>query len=129
MVVCWIWTLGLSMSFLSVLPAADEWPQFRGAGGAGLASGPSLPTEWSASKNVLWKATIPGYGWSCPILWGERVFVTTAVSEKQKKPGGGGGGGEPPPDAVFRWEVHCLDATTGKTLWQQVAAERKPTVG
>src|SRR5438309_1318878 len=75
------------------------------------------------------KATIPGYGWSCPIVWGDRVFVTTAVSDKQKKPGGGGGGGNPPPDAIFRWEVHCLDRATGKTLWQQVAAERKPTIG
>src|SRR5207245_9226982 len=53
----------------------------------------------------------------------------TAVSEKQKRPGGGGGGGEPPPDALFRWEVHCLDRATGKPIWHQVAAEHKPTTG
>jgi outer membrane protein assembly factor BamB len=110
------------------VPAGD-WPQFRGPGGSGLADEERLPTEWGPGKNIAWKVRIPGYGWSCPVVWGDRVFVTTAVSDKQRRPGGGGGGGEPPPDAVFRWEVHCLDRATGKTLWHQVAAERKPAVG
>ena len=52
-----------------------------------------LPAEWSTDKNVAWKAKLPGYGWSSPITWGDKVFVTTAVSSKQTKPGGFGGFG------------------------------------
>jgi outer membrane protein assembly factor BamB len=136
---------------------ADEWPQFRGPNAAGVSAESNLPTEWGADKHVGWKVKVPGYGWSSPIVWGDRLFVTTAVSDKQqapaagmggpfaKGPGGGfgkgafppkgfppkgmgrfGGFGGKPPDAVYRWEVHCLDTATGKTLWKRVAAEHKP---
>src|SRR5262249_9649817 len=84
-------------------------------------------------------ATLPGYGWSSPIVWGDKVFVTSAVADKQKKPsggfgGGGGGGGfgkggnARPPDTVYKWEVHCLNAADGQVLWKQTAAEQKPTI-
>jgi outer membrane protein assembly factor BamB len=125
----WAFALGLSILHLPAFARSDEWPQFRGPDSTGVVTGLQLPAEWSALKNVRWKVAVPGYGWSSPIVWGDRVFVTTAVSDQQKRPGGGGGGGEPPPDVVFRWEVHCLDRDTGKTLWRQIAAERKPTVG
>jgi outer membrane protein assembly factor BamB len=59
-------------------PAA--WPQFRGPGGAGVADESSLPERWSATDNVAWVAEIPGRGWSSPIVWRDRVFVTSAVS-------------------------------------------------
>jgi outer membrane protein assembly factor BamB len=106
-----------------------EWPQFRGPDGSGVSVETNLPATWGPNVNVAWKTRIPGYGWSCPVVWGNWVFLTTAVSDNQRRPGGGGGGGEPPPDVVFRWEVHCLDRATGKTLWHQVAVERKPTIG
>src|SRR5262249_47784533 len=82
--------------------------------------------------NVLWQAKLPGYGWSSPIVSGDKVFVTTAFSEKQTKPrafGGGGGFGRDvkPPDAVYRWEVYCLDRASGKVLLKKVAKEGKPT--
>src|SRR5262249_61418377 len=90
-----------------------------------------------------------GCGWSCPVVWGDKVFVTSAVSDKQTKPSGGfgpGGGGGPggfgppggrgpggfgggrPPDAVYRWEVYCLSAADGSVLWKQTAAERQPAI-
>lgn len=74
---------------------ANEWSQFRGPGGAGLPDSDALPAEWSAEKNVQWKVKIPGAAWSSPIVWGDKVFVTTAVTDKQTKPrpGGGFGGG------------------------------------
>ena len=101
------------------------------------------------------EAQLTGYGWSSPIVWGDKVFVTAAYSDKQRKPmgfgpGGGGGfgpggGGRPgggggpggggfgrgqqPPDTVYKWEVYCLNATDGKVLWKQIAAEKKPTIG
>src|SRR6266567_8278256 len=83
------------------LPArADDWPQFRGPGGTGVSSESKLPSEWDKSKNVEWKVSLPGVAWSSPVVWGDKVFVTTAVTEKQTKPkpfrfGGGGGFGPP----------------------------------
>ena len=57
-----------------------NWPQFRGADGAGIADSSVLPTRWSATENVAWSAEVPGRGWSSPIVWGDRVYVTTAVN-------------------------------------------------
>jgi hypothetical protein len=71
---------------------ADNWPQFRGPAGSGILD-EKLPTEWSADKNIAWKAKIEGYGWSSPIVWGDKVIVTTAVTDNQQKPSSGPGGG------------------------------------
>jgi outer membrane protein assembly factor BamB len=121
-----------------------DWTQFRGPGGDGRADKATPPTTWGDSSNVLWKIAVPGVAWSQPIVVGDKVFVTTAISARQKKPtpgmggfGGGGGFGKgkggfgkggTPPNEQYRWEVHCLDKTTGKTLWTKVAAERRPTI-
>lgn len=136
--------LGCVCSFLVAAAHAGDWPQFRGPNGTGVAEDTKLPDTWAQDKNVQWKVALPGVGWSSPIISGDKVFVTTAVSEKQVKPmpqqGGrrpGGGGGRPggfgrgrnqPPDAVYRWEVYCFDRTTGKELWKTLALERKPTI-
>ncbi|HLQ44389.1 MAG TPA: serine/threonine protein kinase, partial [Planctomycetaceae bacterium] len=74
--------LGLSLSgclLIATTLSAGDWAEFRGPTGQGHAAGSKLPTEWSAKKNVAWKAAIPGKGWSSPIIVGERVFLTTAV--------------------------------------------------
>ena len=126
---------------LACLPAAAwaaDWPQFRGPNGAAVSAEKDLPAEWGADKNVAWKAQAPGYGWSSPVVWGDKVFVTTASSEKQNRPSGGFGPGgfgrggfgrdRQPPDAVYKWEVYCLNAADGKVLWKQTAAEHKPTI-
>ena len=55
---------------------AGDWPQFRGPGGTGQGD-EKIPGEWSAEKNVLWKASLPGYGWSSPVIVGDKVFVFT----------------------------------------------------
>jgi outer membrane protein assembly factor BamB len=71
-----------------------EWPQFRGPGGSAQTDG-KLPTEWGNDSNVQWKVALPGFGWSSPVVWGDKVFVTTAVTDDQRKPQGmnfGGGG-------------------------------------
>lgn len=140
MVARWTFALGVGLC-LPVLVDAGEWTQFRGVGGSAVSAEKQLPAEWTADKNVAWKIKLPGYGWSCPVVWGDKVFVTTAVSDKQRKPTGGfgggfggpggPGGGRPggfgrPPEDVYRWEVHCLNATDGTLLWKQVAAEQKP---
>ncbi len=83
-----LWAVGLCAHV-----RGDDWPQFRGPGGAGVSSEKALPLEWSADKNVQWKVKIPGIGWSSPIVWGDKVFVTSAYTENQKKPRAGGGRG------------------------------------
>ena len=57
----------------------QEWPRFRGPGGQGHSSETGLPETWSATANVAWKTAIPGEGWSSPIVWADKVFVTTAT--------------------------------------------------
>jgi outer membrane protein assembly factor BamB len=97
---------------MGILPAAraGEWPQFRGPNGDGVSSETRLPESWGPDKNVRWTFKDPGFGWSSPVVWGDKVFVTTSVSEKQTKPkpgdmglgpmggpGGRGGFGGPGP--------------------------------
>lgn len=96
----------------------DDWWQFRGPGGSGIANGPGLPKTWSETENVKWSVEIPGEGWASPIVTGGRVIIATAVPE--------GEGGR---DGKMRWEVHCFDANTGEAIWKRVAAEGKPRVG
>ena len=131
--------VSLGAFFAAPLAWADNWTQFRGPGGDGVAKESQIPAEWDKEKNIQWKVQIAGFGWSQPIIWGDKVFVTSAVSDKQKKPaagfGGGGGGfgkggfgGGRPPDAVYQFEISCLNAADGKVIWKQTAAEQKPTI-
>jgi outer membrane protein assembly factor BamB len=126
----------LVLGYLSSVGWAADWTQFRGPNGSATSTEKQLPTEWDADKNIAWKAQIPGYAWSQPIVVGDKVFVTTAVADKQTKPsggmrgggGGGFGGNRRPPDVVYKWEVYCLNAADGKVVWKQTAAEHKPTI-
>jgi outer membrane protein assembly factor BamB len=110
--------------------AEDNWPAFRGGAQAGVAEGATLPATWGASKNVRWKALVPGRGWSSPVVWGDRVFATSVLSDA-KAPDPRKGlyisdlRGTVPP-GTHRWMVHCLDAGTGKVLWQREAFQGKP---
>src|SRR5947209_1112509 len=103
---------------------AGDWTQFRGPNNSGVSCQSQAPSEWSNTKNLAWTQKVPGYGWSSPIVVGDKIIVTTAVSENQKRPSMFGN--VKPQDAVYRWEIHCLDRNTGKTLWSQVALERRP---
>jgi outer membrane protein assembly factor BamB len=112
--------------------AQQNWPQFRGLGGTS-AIGPQrdLPQKWSSTENVAWKADIPGLGWSSPIVWGKRVFLTTVVdlanqTDAPKKGMYLGGERREPPAGPHQWIVLCLDLETGEKLWEQVAHEGVP---
>jgi outer membrane protein assembly factor BamB len=105
--------------------ADDHWPAFRGGARGGVAEGKTLPATWDERTNVLWKAEIPGAGWSSPIVWGDRVFITAAVSDdKQREPRKGlyitDLQGQPPA-GEHRWNIYCLDARSGKELWKRTA--------
>lgn len=98
-----------------------NWPQFRGANTDGLAEGATLPESWSTTENVVWKADVPGWGWSSPVIWGNKIFVTSAVSENEREnlKVGGYPGGRTKPTDVHRWMVYCLDFDTGKLVWER----------
>jgi len=74
--------LVLAMLLVSApLPAADEWPQFRGPGGEGMAETANPPLAWSETQNVRWKTAIHGRGWSSPVVWGDQIWMTTATAD------------------------------------------------
>ncbi len=114
---------GLAVALFQVISVfAGDSPQFRGADSRGVvADEPRLPEQWSEAENVAWKIDVPGRGWSSPIVWGDKVFVTTVVSEGEMeapKPGLYFGGDRPiPPTVAHQFRVLCLDFATGKTLW------------
>ena len=112
-----------------------HWPQWRGPFFNGMARG-DAPTVWSDTKNIKWKAQIPGRGFSTPVIWGDKIFLTTAIpTGKAAEPAptapaegrrGGGGSG---PLVEHRFEVLCLDRKTGKVLWQRTAKVATPHEG
>ena len=112
---------------------AQNWPMFRGQGASGVAEGQNLPDSWNVetSENVRWKAAIPGMGHSSPVIWGNRLFVTTAVSSDR--------------NPVFQtkttgvidrrsdvarqtWRLLAIDKDTGKILWQKKVYEGEPRI-
>lgn len=110
-----------------------NWPSFRGASASGVAEGYALPTEWNVDekKNLRWKTPIPGLGHSSPIIWGDKIFVTTAISGKADAGLKVGlyGDIEPVEDNTsHRFIVYCVSKKTGKILWQQTASTGIPKV-
>lgn len=111
--------------------AAGHWPSFRGPYACGVAEGQNLPEQWDAAKglNVRWLRKLPGLAHSSPIVWGHRLFVTTAISslpEATFRPGLYGDGDASPDRSPHRWQVLCLDKRTGQILWERTAAEGVP---
>jgi len=114
--------------------SGSNWAQWRGPDSQGVSNEKNLPTEWSETKNVLWKAPIPGLGFSSPIIWDKKVFVTTAIE-----------GGPAPTDhkpvkhmlgdkefshpdwtgsdKLHTFKVFCLDRDTGKIAWERTSYE------
>jgi outer membrane protein assembly factor BamB len=137
-------------TFVLVSNAADDpahWPQWRGPFFNGMAR-TAAPVEFGDAKNIKWKIAIPGRGFSTPVIWGDRIFLTTAVptgkttrpepasapapdqnqpgrrGQGRGGPGGGAGAGE-----EHKFVVMCLDRKTGKTLWERVARIATPHEG
>src|SRR5262249_1884410 len=98
-ILCSILGLGLVLNpgwFVS----AQEWTRFRGPNGSGLGQGTNLPTKWG-ENDYRWQAKVPGIGHSSPVLWGEKLFITSADT------------------AAAQFTIICLNATDGSTFWQK----------
>ncbi|MBK8000775.1 MAG: PQQ-binding-like beta-propeller repeat protein [Verrucomicrobia bacterium] len=94
---------------ISLLTAsAENWPSFRGPTRQGMSTERDLPLNWSADSNIAWKTEIPGNGWSSPIVWGDKIFVTSTLASDTK------------------CHVICVDRKSGKILWNKEVFEQVP---
>ena len=124
------WLSALALSTIVPILGQENWPQFRGPGARGVGDSPKLPLVWGSGTNIAWQTPIPGRGWSSPVVWGDRIFLTTAVSEGQveaPKKGLYFGGDRPtPPSYRHHWQVLCLDWRDGRVLWTNEVAVAAP---
>jgi outer membrane protein assembly factor BamB len=111
-----------------------NWPSFRGPDGTGVADGQHPPVRWDVKTGeaVRWKTPIPGLGHSCPVVWGDRVFVTAAISSGEPDPkvrvGNYGDVASVNDTSKHAWQVLCLDRDTGKIIWTKTAYEGVPKI-
>ena len=108
-----------------------SWPSFRGPNASGVADGQHIPDRWNGTtgENILWHTPIPGLAHSSPIVWGDRVFVTSAISSKPNatfKPGLYGDGDASDDRSRHKWMLYAIDRVTGTIAWERVAFEGEP---
>jgi len=128
----------------SVSQSDHYWPQWRGPLASGTSTTAHPPLEWSDDKNIKWKVPIPGAGTASPIIWGDQIFIQTAVPtgkieaaespspDIEKAAPKAGGRGLPnidKPTEVYQFVLLCLDRTTGKELWRKIPREEVPHEG
>ena len=119
----------------------DGWPRWRGPNDNGMARG-DAPLQWSDTEHIAWKAPVPGRGHSSPVVWGDRIFVTTAVPTGNAPaaapdspppapgpPGRRGGFRSSGPQAEQKLMLLCFDRKSGKLLWEKVARVATPHEG
>jgi len=102
-------SVSLAFLFLSTINGvrAEDWPGWRGPRGDGTSSEVGIPVHWSTTDNIAWKASIPGIGHSSPIVWGDRIFLTSCVEQNLER------------------MLLCLDRQNGKVLWQRTVLTSK----
>jgi outer membrane protein assembly factor BamB len=131
----------LALTLVAPVFAGDaDWPRWRGPDNDGMARG-DAPTHWSDTEHIKWKAEIPGRGFSSPVIWGDKVFLTTSVPTGVVPAGaadpapdagrgrGGRGMGDHRPQPEQKLILMCFDRKNGKLLWQQVSKVATPHEG
>ena len=117
--------------------SSANWSSFRGTGARGVAEGQHPPLHWTVATdaaenvNLKWKTAIPGLGLSCPSIWGDKIYVTSAVSENADgnlKIGQYGNVDSVQEDSEFDFNVYCLNKNSGELLWERTATSGKPAV-
>jgi outer membrane protein assembly factor BamB len=106
--------MALVMALPGVSVQAENWGHWRGVGGNGVSLTAKPPTEWSATKNVKWKVPVPGRGSGSPVVWGEQVFVVSAVGN---------------PRSELEFKLLCFDRNTGALRWDRTAVTATPHEG
>lgn len=121
--------------------AVDDWPRWRGPSNNGVARG-DVPAEFGEGKNIAWKLNIPGRGFSSPVMWGDKIFLTNAVpvgdapapepasqTDAGRRKGGGGAGGGAGMGKEYKFVVMAIDAKSGKVIWEREATKAVPHEG
>ena len=118
----------------AAVAAPSNWPSFRGPDGTGVADGQKPPLAWNVKtgEGVRWKTAIPGLGHSCPVIWGNRIFLTTSISSGEADPkvriGNYGDVSSVNDTSHHRWQLLCIDRDSGEILWTKTAFEGKPKI-
>ena len=118
----------VSQSLWAAEPVTDvtlNWPQWRGPLGTGAASEGNPPVEWSEQKNIQWKTPLSGTGYGTPVIWGNDIFVSSAILPKGSDPSEGSS----KPTAPIKFIVTAIDRTNGKIRWERTAREEVPHQG
>jgi outer membrane protein assembly factor BamB len=105
------WSILVVCGWINFAPAtlwAENWPRFRGPSGQGMSAERNLPLHWSDTENVAWKTPIPGEGWSSPVIWDDRIFLTSTTDEGRS------------------CHVLCVDRRTGEILWNKEVFQQTP---
>lgn len=121
--------ISLAIAVGGVRGQTSNWPQWRGPSSGGISTEVGLPSEWSDTKNIRWKTAIPGRGHSSPIIWNNRIFLTSSI-EGPVVPGAEAvrhihkGQEYLHPDSVgadhsYTMKLFCLDVGTGRVLWEK----------
>jgi len=110
-----------------------QWPSYRGYMSSGVLDNADLPDSFDPSKmvNIKWKVEVPGLGLSSPVIWDNRLFITTALSQSDKdgfKPGIYGSIEPVDDSSVHEWKVICIDKNSGKTIWEKTAYKGIPAM-
>jgi outer membrane protein assembly factor BamB len=122
----------LTISLFGASVFATDWPQFRGPQASGIGEGAATPTTWDVEKgeNIRWHTPIPGLGHSSPIIWGDKVYLTTSVSPAKAdlKVGLYGDIGSANDQESHQWRLLALETATGKIAWDKLGVEAIPRV-
>jgi outer membrane protein assembly factor BamB len=116
----------VSSLLLPVAEGSGSWPSFRGPSATGIGDGLNPPTRWSGEtgENILWRVPIPGLAHSSPVVWGDKVFITSAVSsiaEPYLRVGLFGESPDHPEDVIHHYRLYCIDRMSGKIIWERTA--------
>lgn len=122
-----------SISVYAQIKPERQWPSYRGYKSSGVLDNANLPETFDPEKsiNIKWKIALPGLGHSSPVIWDDKLFVTTAVSladNKGIKTGIFGDGMPVADSSVHEWKVYCIDKNTGKTIWEKTAYSGVPKI-
>lgn len=126
--------LSLLLATINTVAQTDykqQWPQFRGPFASGIVETPDLPDTWDihSGENIRWKVKIPGLGHSCPVIWKDKLFITTAISgsgSDSLKVGLYGDIDEVGDRTVHEFKLYCFDKNTGELLWERLAFQGVP---
>ncbi len=123
--------LSIAAGWTGAAVTTGNWPSFRGPQAGGAADGQNLPDKWNGAsgENIKWKTTIPGLAHSSPVIWGDRLYVTSAISSEKGATFRHGlyGDGDASKDlSSHRWMVYCIDKKSGKIVWERTAFEGVP---